>query len=207
MRLDATYEVRDNRLWPPDRRATKSDSDEIIDFHALADDDVLVIAKERCGACGDGKTHYVAGRLMPVDDIDTSSFDNPLYLFPKAKRRRGSFIGTYRVVEMYLSITPGRHRGMVRELRRLLFAQSMGVRVGWSSLRLLDGIRLRKEIGHVLSRTRYELLAEEPGRLEPGRQADGHGGSHPVLVPDARPELVADVEKASEKEHATDGDG
>lgn len=96
--------------------------------------DVLVLSR-----CRVERVFYQVACLMPIDNTETSSFDNPLYLFPRGAPR-DTLRGTYRVAKILLTFAPGRHRGMIKHAIRLL--REPGTQ--WSKITLLDGIRIKE---------------------------------------------------------------
>lgn len=142
MRLLATVEVFDNRLRPIGVvKGPRGQWPVIVDYVTeYGEGDALVVVKQG----GDrNPTLYVCGRLLPVENTDAASMDNPLYKFPRAKRK--GFHGEYRVVENYLYLEPRRHAGMIRDLVHYMKLMGQGKPVDWKSMRMLDGVPIRIE--------------------------------------------------------------
>lgn len=136
MMVRSTYRLENNKLMPlGERFIPKSAMAEVIDYVVnFGEGDTLVVVK----LSGSGKdtmrsgyspTTYQCARLLPVENTETASFDNPLYKFPRAKR--AEFKGEYRVEEIYLEVEPRRHSSMYRELVRMMKRLAAGRPVNW----------------------------------------------------------------------------
>lgn len=119
-----------------DRRARPSEASRVIAKHDMSNGDWIALVRVPLVP-----VEYRVVTLMPVDGVETASFDNPMYELPRSAVDRGGFYGTYRVIAVSLRFCPGRHRGMVKEATRLIFRHARVKQVDWSSLRTLDGVR------------------------------------------------------------------
>lgn len=88
-------------------------------------------------------TCYELVRLTPISSEPQSMNGRSMREFPKEDRK--GFHGDYRIENIYLEIYPGRHRGMVRELRAKMRQFAAGRIINWKSIKFLDGKPLRTE--------------------------------------------------------------
>ena len=117
--------------------------------HVEHDGDVLVVVKApghngwfSVGQQAYYPTVFSFARLMPISE-NSQSVDKPLYQFTRQKRI--GFKGDYRVEEVFINITPGRHRGMVRALVTAMKRHALDKPEDWKKITHLDGVPIKEK--------------------------------------------------------------
>ncbi len=115
---------------------------DIID-HAMWNGDVLVVTRQKghkawysVGTQAYYPTSYALSRLVPISSKPQNS-DKILREFSRQKRK--NFEGNYRIEEIYLEFTPGRHRSMVQALCRLMHQHAAGAALRGALVPVLSG--------------------------------------------------------------------